>query len=72
MKRKFLTSYQSTRFDGFSNHTSFHTLIIGLDDIKSEKQIPVRVLKEIQEHEIEKYASDFFPDVLLINFWEIE
>ena len=67
--RKFLTSYQSTRFDGFSKQTSFHTLIIVLDNVKKEKQIPVRVLKEIQEHEKEKYASDFFPDVMLINFW---
>ena len=72
MERKFLTSYQSTRFDSFSKHTSFHTLIVFLDNIENEKQIPLKLLKKIQEHEIEKYCDDFFPDVLLINFWEIE
>ena len=72
MKRKFLASYQSTRFDSFSKYTSFNTLIVNLDDIKSDKQIPLKVIKVIQEHEKEKYDSDFLPDVLLINFWEIE
>jgi hypothetical protein len=75
MKRKFLASYQSTTFDGFNKHTNFHTLIVNLDafDIESEKQIPLKVFNRIQSHEKEKYAySDFLPDVLLINFWEIE
>lgn len=77
MKRKFLTSYQSTTFDGFNSHTKFHTLVVILDDIENEKQIPLKVLNKIQEHEKEKYeiygsSSDFLPHVLLINFWEIE
>lgn len=75
MKRKFLASYQSTTFDGFSKHTNFHTLIVNLDafDIESEKQIPLKVFNRIQSHEKEKYSySDFLPDVMLINFWEIE
>ena len=72
MERKFLASYQSTTFDSFSKHTNFHTLTLTLDDIESEKQIPLKVLKIIQEHENEKYSSDFLPDVMLINFWEID
>ena len=75
MKRKFLASYQSTTFDGFSKHTNFHTLIVNLDafDIESEKQIPLKVFNRIKSHEKEKYSySDFLPDVMLINFWEIE
>jgi uncharacterized protein Veg len=73
MKRKFLASYQSITFDSFSKHTNFHTLIVSLDDIENEKQIPLKVLKTIQKHEREKYSySDFLPDVMLINFWEIE
>lgn len=71
MKRKFLASYQSTRFDSFNKYTNFHTLIVTLDDIESEKQIPLKVFNKIQAHEKEKYCSpDFY--VMLINFWEIE
>lgn len=75
MKRKFLASYQSITFDSFSKHTNFHTLIVNLDafDIESEKQIPSKVFNRIYAHEKEKYSySDFLPDVMLINFWEIE
>ena len=73
MERKFLTSYQSIIIDSLSKHTNFHTLIVNLDDIESEKQIPLKVLNAIQEHEKEKYPSNYFlPDVMLINFWEIE
>ena len=73
MKRKFLASYQSITFDSFSKHTNFHTLIVTLDDIENEKQIPLKVFNRIQSHEKEKYSySDFLPDVMLINFWEIE
>lgn len=72
MKRKFLISYQSTTFDSFSKHTSFHTLIITLDGIENDKQIPLKVLKAVQKHENEKYSSDFLPDVMIINFWEID
>lgn len=73
MKRKFLASYQSIIFDSFSKHTNFHTLIVTLDDIENEKQIPLKVFNIIQSHEKEKYSySDFLPDVMLINFWEIE
>jgi hypothetical protein len=73
MKRKFLTSYQSTTFDGFSKHTSFHTLIVTLDDIENEKQIPLAIFNRIYADEKEKNVSSvYLPDVLLINFWEIE
>lgn len=72
MKRKFLTSYQSTTFDSFSKHISFHSLVVILDDIESEKQIPQKVYNRIYAHEKEKYSSDFLPDVMLINFWEVE
>jgi uncharacterized protein Veg len=73
MKRKFLASYQSITFDSFSKHTNFHTLIVNLDDIENEKQIPLKVFNRIQSHEKEKYSySDFLPEVMLINFWEIE
>lgn len=75
MKRKFLASYQSTTFDTYNNHTKFHTLIVNLDafDIESEKQIPLKVFNRIYEHEKEKNASSvYLPDILLINFWEIE
>lgn len=75
MKRKFLASYQSTTFDGFSKHTNFHTLIVNLDafDIESEKQIPLKVFNRIYAHEKEKNVSSvYLPDILLINFWEIE
>lgn len=71
MQRKFLASYQSTRFDSFSKHSNFHTLIVILDDIENEKQIPLKVFNAIQAREKEKYcSSDFY--VMLINFWEIE
>ncbi len=74
MKRRFLTSYQSTTFDSFSKHTEFHTLVVILDGIENEKQIPLKVLNKIQEHENEIYgsSSNFLPHVMLINFWEIE
>ena len=73
MKRKFLASYQSITFDSFSKHTNFHTLIVNLDDIENEKQIPSKVFNRICAHEKEKYSySDFLPEVMLINFWEIE
>ena len=73
MKRKFLASYQSITFDSLSKHTNFNTIIITLDSIENEKQIPLKVLKTIQKHEREKYSYlDFLPDVMLINFWEIE
>lgn len=73
MKRKFLASYQSTTFDGFNKHTNFQTLIVNLDDIENEKQIPLAIFNRIYADEKEKYSySDFLPDVMLINFWEIE
>ena len=73
MKRKFLASYQSIIFDSFSKHKNFHTLIVTLDGIENEKQIPLKVFNRIYAHEKEKYSySDFLPDVMLINFWEIE
>lgn len=73
MKRKFLASYQSTTFDSFSKHTSFHTLTLTLDDIESEKQIPLKVFNSIYAQEKEKNVSSvYLPDVMLINFWEIE
>lgn len=74
MKRKFLTSYQSTTFDSFSKHTNFHTLIVTLDafDIESEKQIPLKVFNKIHSHEKEKYGNSLNFNVMLINFWEIE
>ena len=75
MKRKFLASYQSITFDSFSKHTNFHTLIVNLDDIdiENERQIPLKVFNRIQSHEKEKYShSNFLPDVMLINFWEVE
>ena len=73
MKRKFLASYQSITFDSFSKHTNFHTLIVSLDDIENEKQIPLKVFNRIYAHEKEKNASSvYLPDVMLINFWEIE
>ena len=72
MKRKFLTSYQSTTFDSFSKHTNFHTIIVTLD-IESEKQIPLKVYNRKYAHEKEKNVSSvYLPDVMLINFWEIE
>jgi hypothetical protein len=72
MKRKFLASYQSTTFDGFNSHTKFHTLIVNLDDIENEKQIPLKILNKIHAFEKEKSDSFFLPDIILINFWEIE
>jgi hypothetical protein len=73
MKRKFLASYQSTTFDSFSKHTNFHTLTVTLDGIENEKQIPLAIFNRIYEDEKEKNASSvYLPDVLLINFWEIE
>ena len=74
MKRRFLTSYQSTTFDDFSNNTEFHTLVVILDNIENEKQIPLKVVNKIQEleNEIHGSSSDFLPHVMLINFWEIE
>jgi hypothetical protein len=73
MKRKFLVSYQSTTFDSFSKHTNFHTLTVTLDGIENEKQIPLAIFNRIYEDEKEKNASSvYLPDVLLINFWEIE
>lgn len=72
MKRKFLASYQSTRFDSLSKHTNFHTLIVNLDDIENEKQIPLKVFNRIQSHEKEKYGDSQNFYVMLINFWEIE
>lgn len=73
MKRRFLTSYQSTIINNLSKHTNFHTLVVILDDIENEKQIPLKVLNKIQALEQEKYVSNVFtPHVLLINFWEIE
>lgn len=73
MKRNFLASYQSTTFDSFSKHTNFHTLTVTLDGIENEKQIPLAIFNRIYEDEKEKNASSvYLPDVLLINFWEIE
>ena len=72
MKRKFLVSYQSTRLDSFNKHKNFHTLIVTLDDIESEKQIPLKVFDEIHSHEKAKYGGSQNFDVMLINFWEIE
>lgn len=73
MKRKFLASYQSITFDSFNKYKNFHTLIVTLDDIENEKQIPLKVFNRIHSHEKEKYSySNFLPDVMLINFWEIE
>lgn len=72
MKRKFLASYQSTRFDSFNKYKNFHTLIVTLDDIESEKQIPLKVFNEIHAHEKAKYGDSQNFNVMLINFWEIE
>lgn len=72
MKRKFLASYQSTRFDSFNQYKNFHTLILTLDDIESEKQIPLKVFNEIYAHEKAKYGDSQSFNVMLINFWEIE
>ncbi len=73
MKRKFLASYQSITYDSFSKHTNFHTLIVTLDGIENEKQIPLKVFNRIYAHEKEKNVSSvYLPDVMLINFWEIE
>ena len=73
MKRKFLASYQSITFDSLSKHTNFYTIIVNLDDIENEKQIPLKLFNKIQSHEKEKYSySNFLPDIMLINFWEIE
>lgn len=72
MKRKFLISYQSTRLDSFNRYKNFHTLIVTLDDIESEKQIPLKVFNEIHAHEKAKYDDPHGFDVMLINFWEIE
>ena len=77
MKRRFLTSYQSTIHDDLSKHVNFHTSVVILDDIENEKQIPLKVLNKIQALEKEKYekfgvSSIITPHVLLINFWEIE
>ena len=73
MKRKFLASYQSTTFDSFSKHTNFHTLTVTLDGIENEKQIPLAIFNSIYADEKEKNASSIYlPDVMLINFWEIE
>lgn len=73
MKRKFLASYQSTTFDSFSKHTNFHTLTVTLDGIENEKQIPLKVFNSIYAHEKEKNVSSvYLPDVMIINFWEIE
>lgn len=70
---QFLVSYQSTTFDSFSKHTSFHTLIVTLDDIESEKQIPLAIFNRIYADEKEKNVSPvYLPEVILINFWEIE
>lgn len=73
MKRKFLASYQSTRFDSFNKYKNFHTLIVTLDafDIESEKQIPLKVFNEIHTHEKAKYGDSQNFNVMLINFWEI-
>lgn len=72
MKRKFLVSYQSTRLDSFNKYKNFHTLIVTLDDIESEKQIPLKVFNEIHSHEKAKYGDPQSFNVTLINFWEIE
>lgn len=72
MKRKFLASYQNTTFDSFNKHTSFNTLIVNLDDIENEKQIPLKIINKIHAYEKEKFDSAFSPDIMLINFWEIE
>ena len=72
MKRKFLASYQSTRLDSFNQYKNFHTLILTLDDIESEKQIPLKVFNEIHAHEKAKYGDPQSFNVTLINFWEIE
>ena len=72
MKRKFLASYQSTRFDSFNKYKNFHTLIVTLDDIENEKQIPLKVFNEIHAHEKAKYGDSQNFNVMLINFWEIE
>ena len=54
MKRKFLSSYQSTTFDGFSKHTNFHSLTVTLDGIENEKQIPLAIFNSIYADEKEK------------------
>ena len=70
---QFLATYQSTTFDSFSKHTSFHTLIVTLDDIENEKQIPLAIFNRIYADEKEKNVSSvYLPEVILINFWEIE